>query len=377
MIKDTTVMDKLDQMSIGDIQKAVNVARKFYDILAETLNAVANSTVGAKEISKNQILDVMYSYNMDCQNFPEDQGSIFESTVKFICQKTMLSEETVEKIFKTVSEDPRILNVPNSNINLISRYDNINNLVRLNIGEIGVSLPVSVYARIYRSVNGDTKKIAELIIKYFPLGITSGLFWSVDRPIYKELIEKSSLPVLECFASPFNYSNSNYCSLFKSDRAFGSKGNFFRYIKKLNIPCRLLVNPPYVEKIMAKAVTEVMEYLNRVPGSEAIFMFPAWNKVGYGGEAEAISNLKDNPNVKSFDVPAKQHTVYSFAKGESITANMDLIFYLASSPGHEPTITIERLQEIVNEAYSLVGAKESVIKSVAPIQKKPIMSDIF
>lgn len=365
-------MDKLNEMRIEDVQKAVNVARIFYDLLAETLNLVARSTNGAKEIPKSQILDIMYSYNMDCQNFPEDQESIFEATIKFISQKTMLSEETVEKIFNQVGEDPRILNVPAVNINLISRYDSLNNMVRLNVGEIGISLPVSVYARLFRSANGDTSKISELVIKYFPLGITSGLFWSVDRSIYKELIENSALPVLECFASPFNYSNSNYCSLFKSDSVFGSKGNFFDYIKKLDVPCRLLVNPPYVEKIMAKTANVVLDYLARVPNSEAVFMLPAWNKVGYGGNAEAIETLEKQPNVQSFEVGAQQHSVYSFAKGESITANMDLIFYIATSPGHISSITIDRLRELVAEAYSRVGSRESVIKAVAPIQKRSL-----
>ena len=230
-------MDKLNEMKIVDVQRAVNAARIFYDLFAETLNTVARAKTGAKEISKNQVLDVMYSYNMDCQNFPQDQASIFEATVKFLSQKTMLSEETIENIFNEVGEDPRILNVSTTNSDLVSRLDQVNKIVRLNVGEIGVSVPESIYTRLYISVKGDTSKIAELVVKYFPLGITSGLFWSVDKPIYKELIENSPLPTLECFASPFNYSCSNYCSLFKSDRAFGSLGNFFSYIKELNIPC--------------------------------------------------------------------------------------------------------------------------------------------
>lgn len=363
-------MDKLNEMRIEDVQRAVNAARIFYDLFAETLNTVARSKPGAKEISKSQVLDVMYSYNMDCQNFPEDQASIFEATVKFLSQKTMLSEETIENVFNEVGEDPRILNVTSSNIELVSRIDSANKMVRLNVGEIGVSVPESVYARLYIKAGGDTSKISELIIKYFPLGITSGLFWSVDKPIYKELIEQSPLPALECFASPFNYSCSNFCSLFESDKAFGSKGNFFDYIQKLNEPCRLLVNPPYVEKIMAKTANVVLDYLNRVPGSEAIFMLPAWNKVGYGDKTEAIVTLENQHNIQSFEVPARQHTVYSFAKGESITANMALIFYILTSPGHTSSITMDRLKELIHEAYTRVGSKESVIKAVAPIQKK-------
>ena len=67
---------------------------------------------------------------------------------------------------------------------------------------------------------------------------------------------------IECFASPINCHSTNYCSLFESDKKFGSSGNFFEYFPKTNIPY-LHVNPPYTDFMINESLRIVIEKIDK------------------------------------------------------------------------------------------------------------------
>src|SRR4029079_2279144 len=144
----------------------------------------------------------------------------------------------------------------------------------VDIGHLKFSLPSSTYSRLYSESGNSEDKMKRLLLRYRPFGPERGFFWSMDRELYAFLSDKT---VIEGFASPFNRNSPNYCSFFEEDmRDFSSKGNVFEYMKKLDIPVRLILNPPYTEKIINRTADELISYVERVRGSECIVMIPNW-----------------------------------------------------------------------------------------------------
>lgn len=81
----------------------------------------------------------------------------------------------------------------------------------------------------------------------------------------------------ECFASPLNCWNDNFCSLaVDTDRFFGSKGNFFKLIIP-PIGGAYEANPPFVEAVIDKCAESILHNLKNTVGPLTfVVIVPDW-----------------------------------------------------------------------------------------------------
>ena len=105
--------------------------------------------------------------------------------------------------------------------------------------------------------------------------------WAIPLDKYKEYVREGVS--IEGFASAFNSQiirvdpSLSFCSLFDSDKVFGSLGNFFEvdFLGK-----EVVVNPPFIESILEKAAEKCVETLDRGKG-KFIFYGPSWKDAGF------------------------------------------------------------------------------------------------
>lgn len=118
---------------------------------------------------------------------------------------------------------------------------------------------------------------------YIPLQ-SGGHFLSMDRELYKKLSDSSRLPVIECYASPYNNNLKQYCSLFPQDKKHGALSRFDLFIDNVDIPCRLIANPPYTISAITVCISKIIEYMSRQRGEFIAFLpllhnFPDLNDI--------------------------------------------------------------------------------------------------
>ena len=112
-----------------------------------------------------------------------------------------------------------------------------------------------------------------LYLRYHILLRGSGHFLSMDTQVYQDLCKSRKLPVLECYASPYNHNLKWYCSLFPEDRVFGAYPRFDEFIDTINFPCTLIANPPYTVNALQQCITKIIKYMKRQNG-EFIALLP-------------------------------------------------------------------------------------------------------
>lgn len=133
---------------------------------------------------------------------------------------------------------------------------------------------------------GKDEHFLEVFLNYSFLNPETGLFWSIPTEAYKVASTSGyGIKVLECFASPCNYNLDSFCSAFSADRLLkypkGTKcyGDFFTYISDLKShgdPVRLIVNPPYTDRLIDKTSDELVSYMARQNDGEFVAMLPDW-----------------------------------------------------------------------------------------------------
>lgn len=160
-----------------------------------------------------------------------------------------------------------------------------------------------------------------LVTRYALTGISNGLFLSLPPRVYNKLLRSSKLPVLEAYASPFNHTLPEYCSLFDRDRVYGSLGRFEEYITRLDISARLCVNPPYVSSVVTVAVDRTLDYMRRVRG-EFLFIAPVMP-----GEFDPYNRLKEYPGTAWAPLRAGTYTMYNYVHQSMIVAPMELLIF--------------------------------------------------
>jgi Phosphorylated CTD interacting factor 1 WW domain len=123
-----------------------------------------------------------------------------------------------------------------------------------------------------------TEKVIGLILRYMCLAL-DGTFhgsvpgaWAADMPGY-----------VECFASPFNYKFRRYYSMFEQDREFGSCGNFFLMLERMQgvlPPGRYEMNPPWMNAMYERLETVVQTAMERTPAEKDLTIMviaPDWS----------------------------------------------------------------------------------------------------
>lgn len=162
-----------------------------------------------------------------------------------------------------------------------------------------------------------------LITRYALTGISNGLFLSVPPIIYKKLQRSNKLRYcLEAYASPFNHTLPDYCSLFDDDRDYGALGRYEEYISRLDRSARLCINPPYVGSVITTAIKVTLDYVKRVRG-EFVFITPVMPDPDFPPYEE----LKNHPGVVWSPLVAGTYTMYNHVYQHSIIAPMDLLIF--------------------------------------------------
>lgn len=116
-----------------------------------------------------------------------------------------------------------------------------------------------------------------LVFLYGIINFDSGQFWGINPSVYKYIT--SLFPrTIECFASPFNNNLKDFYSvLYPIDRYYGSKGDFFKEFMASDYDA-YVINPPFVETIIAKVQDMITEKLSRSQTRTAIIYYiPAWD----------------------------------------------------------------------------------------------------
>lgn len=157
----------------------------------------------------------------------------------------------------------------------ITRYE-IGNQVYFwdNNKDFSQSIKSSKYQALKSRYSGDTsdQDIWRLLVQYSLLG-DNGLQLTT-RPEVLDFINRHMGCDTELFASPINAKLKNYYSLFSSDKAFGSNGNFFQ-IDRL-APGTYYANPPFIEKIFEMSYQKIKGWLDLSDIYTFIYVMPDW-----------------------------------------------------------------------------------------------------
>lgn len=140
-------------------------------------------------------------------------------------------------------------------------------LVTVRVGEISVVVPGDVWTHLIQMKMSESQ-LYDCMLRYCDMGTNTRYFSIVGGDIYKYLETQSSVPTVECFASPFDNTLATYCSPFVED--LESSGNFFPFINKVheqNKVLLLLMNPPDIDEVINSAVSVAYNYVNLHVGS--------------------------------------------------------------------------------------------------------------
>lgn len=264
-----------------------------------------------RNISRMRWTAITAHYFADLVNFPEDNEDIFAGLVSFTCRISGLETKEVEDIFSATpvfTTQSRI--VPQ----MIVKRDHVE------IFPLKFYLPENIIQTMTKDKNFDLT-----LLRYAPLNTETGYFLSIEPRLY-DLLSRSSMRVLECFASPFNYNLDNFCSVYPEDmeltypEGVRCYGNFLSYIdvlKEDKNPCRLIVNPPYTDRIINKVGEKISEYFGVHPDSEVFCLLPDWTP------QEGIEKIMSLPGSVSTHISITEtsdnpFTMYSFSQNKSV-----------------------------------------------------------
>jgi len=214
------------------------------------------------------------SYFIDIVNFPDQSKSILASLFRHLSNRLNVSTDVIKEIVTESSVNvapPVLYEVPNPDVRFEGK------LAIVSIGRITMSMNLDVY----NTFSNDKLEFIRLVLRYSILSPSSGLFWSLDPEMYSGL-SRSKYDVLECFASPFNYNIKHFCSVFGDDTELTypdgvvCHGDFFSYIEELNDVYRLIVNPPYTDRVIDRTADAVAGYMARFPLAQFVAILPHW-----------------------------------------------------------------------------------------------------
>lgn len=191
-----------------------------------------------------------------------------------------------------------------------------------------------------------------LLIRYYPLLLSSGLFLSTDSRLVEALKKNSKLPFIECYASPFNNNIKNYCSLFREDRAYGAWPRFDDFITYINYPCRLYINPPYTPDAMKTCINAIIKYMSQQKG-EFICLLP----IMY--DYEPLDRLLAIPSTYRTVLNAGEYTLHSFTNNKTIVATMNLqvVINVHGNPEEYLGDIVKMMKLYANEVHDISASK--------------------
>lgn len=211
--------------------------------------------------------------------------------------------------------------------------------------------PLSPRLRLLIALGGE-EATARVAMRYAAVG-SAGQQWGlpqahVDR-LYREFGVRN-----EAFASPLNARllgkrGARYCSLFPdTDSAFGSCGDFFAP----GLPAcdgNWVVNPPFIEELMARAARHVesalIEKLAAGAGQTFFFIIPAW------ADSEVYSLLHLSPFLAAELLCEPGRYYFEEPDGARVdTRAASIYFALSTEPPASRDLLAGALQDLVARA---------------------------
>lgn len=188
-----------------------------------------------------------------------------------------------------------------------------------------------------------------LIIRYGSL-LSRGQQWATPKAQFDHLYENYGVRY-EGFASPLNSGlsdrkDAHFCSLFSTDKTFGSIGNFFEQklytediqadLKKLKIEDvhnasdnkHWLINPPYIEPIMNRVSDKIIEdicyAMDHNLGVMVAYVIPVWE------DFSGYQKILNSPYTRYIQIMDKKKHYYEHQGKRKIVSFRSAIFVLDS-----------------------------------------------
>jgi hypothetical protein len=255
----------------------------------------------SKFMSYNKWLKLISRYYIDVFNTELKATEILDEAYDVLVWK---SSKKLELTIDAVEEAFNIAKITvNKRTPLLQTY------------ELTKRIPLSIQDTLIKQAGQE--EFIKLATRYYVLGYTDGLFLSIDISIYTALISSSRLPVLECYASPFNHTSNTYCSLFDQDKLFGALPRFDHFIDNVNFPCRLILNPPFSNQCIATCIDKLIAYMKRCRG-EFIAMLPLMFNY------QPIDELLAHGCTRYVLLEPGTHSVYNFLSNTDILIPMSM-----------------------------------------------------
>ena len=248
---------------------------------------------------------------------------------------------------------PSTIEIPHSGSSSSPPLSPKNKTIKIEMGKLEFTIQADVYHKLKRL--GSEDDMMRLLLRYRPLGVDTGFFWSIPRDLYKYLsLDCGCEAVVECFASPFNHYLDEYCSAFEEDKKFGSKGGFYSYLQNLidnGSKKKLIVNPPYVYHVINTVTDKCIEYIEKVPGAECIVLYPQWKS------APGVLKLMEYEYSKYRIFNGGEYTLHDYSIDDVIVTPMPLVLYVMCKG--ESTISIESITDKMIELHEEATGNKS------------------
>jgi hypothetical protein len=194
-----------------------------------------------------------------------------------------------------------------------------------------IKMKADVPATIYTTLvsQASKAKVIRLIAYYTLLGLNTGQFWGLVPAFYGAINRKYGQRAVECFASPFNHTLTNYYSpLTVIEKQYGSVGSFFMNFLPDNKYSTYIINPPFVEDILKIVFNQIVIKLEFDRPIEIIIYLPNWKDL----TDLLVKNIQAvAKSTKTFILPKNRSIVYDYTKQHSFTARFETIVIMASN----------------------------------------------
>jgi hypothetical protein len=125
-----------------------------------------------------------------------------------------------------------------------------------------------------------TLKMTALVLRYMCMGAFESNFHASILPGFAHRLPG----FVECFASPFNHKLRDYYSMFDQDRDFGSRGNFFAFLKHHSDtlpPGNYEMNPPFTNAIFERLQAVIARTLAAQRTVTILLIGPNWGDTNW------------------------------------------------------------------------------------------------
>lgn len=337
--------------------KKIAIWKKFcYDLICKEINLCENAT----ELKPNQFSKLINKYYVDIINFEDERPEIFKELIWKIGGKTNLDDDVINNV---IDEAHTLTNKSKVEPPVTKKWIEGKN-VRISISGICASIPIKVANRLLKF---GKEQFYNLCLRYNVLGPSDGLFLSIDRDVYQYMSDSSNLQVVEGYASPFNNNLEKYCSVYPEDLIYGSLGTYKSFINELDTPVRLVLNPPYTNRMIDECINLLLDYMAKYQG-EFLMMLPFMN------DYEPINRLLEFPGTKCRVIDGNTYTIHDHSRDTAIIAPMNLILVANIRLG-ENNVSQECVDDIAQflslKAINLKNKKSNINSSKPWQRRKP------